>query len=338
MAGRMMRAAVVGVSTLLGKEVAEELALAKSPGWDVTLLDAPDAAGQVTAAGDEALLIQPVSASAFEHIDVVFFAGDMATTLKFWTYARAAGASIVDLSRALEGEPGVLVRTPFVKGGQLPDLTTIAVVPARVTALILAFVSANLQALGLTRLVATVLQPASELGAAGVEEMHQQTVGLLSFKPLKKEIYDAQVAFNLLARLGEGAKIDLNAEVSGIREHVQLIGGAVVAASIELQLIQAPIFHGFTSSIFVELDRVTAKEELSSALRGGRLAVVEEQSPSIETAAGKAEVVFSVRDHDRCDRSTFWIWMASDNLRLAAWNAVACALELVALRPPDGVN
>ena len=36
--------------------------------------------------------------------------------------------------------------------------------------------------------------------------------------------------------------------------------------------------------------------------------------------------------------SRFWIWMAADNLKLAALNAIACATELRRLRPSGKVQ
>jgi len=61
MAGKTWRAAIVGASTLLGKELAEELSGATDVLWDITLFDAEGAGGTMTAAGDEALLIQPIA-------------------------------------------------------------------------------------------------------------------------------------------------------------------------------------------------------------------------------------------------------------------------------------
>jgi aspartate-semialdehyde dehydrogenase len=338
MAGKIVRAAVVGASTLLGKELTDELNRAKGVVWDLTLLDAPEVGGQIAAAGDEAVVIQIVSAEALAHIDVAFFAGEATTTLEFWKSALAAGASIVDLSGALEGKPHVIVRTPFVEGGEAPDLTTVAVVSAQVAAIMLASVSTKLESLGLTRMAATVLQPASELGAAGVEEMHQQTVGLLSFKPLNKDVYDAQVAFNVVASLGDVAKVDLEAVIEKIGRHIKGIAGAGEGSPIALQLIQAPVFHGYTASIYLEFGIGVTKETVNGALRGGELRMVEERSPSNETSAGNGELFFRATAIDSKDRSAFWLWMAADNLRLAARNAVVCAMELVELRPTKSVN
>ncbi len=52
-----------------------------------------------------------------------------------------------------------------------------------------------------------------------MDELHQQTVNLLSFQTLPQEQYDAQVAFNLLPQLGEAAKVQLGATEDRIRRH-----------------------------------------------------------------------------------------------------------------------
>ena len=59
------------------------------------------------------------------------------------------------------------------------------------------------------RSVIHIFAPASEHGAAGVEELQQQTVSLLSFKSMPKAVFDAQVSFNMLARYGEEAPVAL---------------------------------------------------------------------------------------------------------------------------------
>ena len=53
------------------------------------------------------------------------------------------------------------------------------------------------------RVVATVFEPASEHGQKGMDELHEQTVNLLSFQQLPKKVFDTQVAFNMVARYGE---------------------------------------------------------------------------------------------------------------------------------------
>src|SRR5438445_3290637 len=159
MTNREYRIGIVGASSLVGKELSEELGASSLAASDVVLLDEEDAAGQLTAAADEVAFIQRLEASSLERMDFVFFAGGAEVTKKHWQEARRAGASIVDLTYALEGEKNVLVRAPWVAevlgvaevpGGKaqhnLPDLNTPAVVVAHPIAVMLALVAGRLEA------------------------------------------------------------------------------------------------------------------------------------------------------------------------------------------------
>jgi aspartate-semialdehyde dehydrogenase len=344
MAGKIWRAAIVGATSLLGKELADELNEADGAAWNLTLLDKtdPDAAaglgGQITSAGDEAMVVLPVTADAFVGMDVVFFASDAATTKEFWGAAHNAGASIVDLTGALEGTRGVLVRSPWIAAGKAADLTTVAVVAAHPAAVMLAVTADRLErSFGMRRLAATVFEPASQQGSAGVDELHQQTVALLSFKPVVKDIYDAQVAFNLQAELGGAAKFDLRGVADRTARQIAAMAGEA-AKAVTLQMVQAPVFHGATASVFVELNAAADKKSVQAALAGGVMVAAEDEGPSNDRVAGSREIQFAVRPAGDDPSTSFWLWMAADNLRLSARHAAACAVELVALRPAAGVQ
>ena len=54
---------------------------------------------------------------------------------------------------------------------------------------------------------------------AGVDELQQQTVSLLSFKSMPKDVFDAQLSFNMLARYGEEAPVALEESELRIERH-----------------------------------------------------------------------------------------------------------------------
>jgi len=333
---KILKAAIVGASSLQGKELAEELSASKIAAWDVTLLDTGESLGVVTAAGDEAAVIQPVAAESFAGVDVAFFAGDPATTRERWTLAQAAGASIVDLTGALERVPSVLVRCPWVDGGMKPDLATVGVVAAHPASVMLAVVAQRLQRkFGSVKLAATLMEPASQMGEAGLDELHQQTVALLSFQPVPKDVYDAQVAFSLRSSLGGAAKTDLSVTEETIRRQFSALVQGEGIGLPAIQLVQTPVFHGYTASIFVEVQGAN-EAAVREALTGGIVETGQDAQPSNESVAGLGEIQIEVRTEPSGEG--FWLWMAADNLRLTARNAVACAIELAALRPAGGLH
>ena len=65
MTSREYRIGIVGASSLVGKELSEELGASSLAASDFVLLDEEDAAGQLTAAADEVAFIQRLEASIF---------------------------------------------------------------------------------------------------------------------------------------------------------------------------------------------------------------------------------------------------------------------------------
>src|ERR1700728_1704197 len=113
--GQLYRAAIVGAGTLKGKEVAEMLNERNFPAVDVRLLDDDESIGQLEATGDEINFIQSVRSEQFTHVDFTFFPADAECTRQNWKRARDAGSAIVDLSGALEEEPGATVRSLWLE-------------------------------------------------------------------------------------------------------------------------------------------------------------------------------------------------------------------------------
>ncbi len=111
-----------------------------------------------------------------------------------------------------------------------------------------------------------------------------------------------------------------------------------------MQVIHAPVFHGLTFSIAVELERPVEIVALEEALTGEHIELVLEDtdSPSNLAATGQNEVLVRLRPEllgrNSSQASRLWLWAAADNLRLNAQNAVQCALDLRRLRPQGTVQ
>jgi aspartate-semialdehyde dehydrogenase len=337
--------AIAGASSLMGRELKEFLAESPLAAANFVLLDEEDVQGQVEEVGDEATFIQALTEDAFDHVDFSFFCGSEDLTRRHWRHALRAGSTIFDLSGALDQEAGVLVRAPWLGGKEAAvDLFTPAIVPAHPAVLALALLLERLnQAAPVRFAAATVLLPASELGRAAMDELHQQTVSLLSFQSLPRAVYDAQAAYNLLGGLGESAKVNLGAIEARIRRQYQALTGSRGPA-LALQVVHAPVFHGHSFLIAIELERPTAAAALEEALGGEHVDIILEEtdSPSNLSATGQNDVLVRLHpepgERNPAQVSRLWLWAASDNLRLAAQNAVACALDLRRLRPQGTVQ
>jgi aspartate-semialdehyde dehydrogenase len=372
--GQFSRVAIVGAATLKGRELAEVLSERKFPA-DVKLLDDEESLGQLEAVGDEINFVQAASRDQFTDVDIAFFASDAKFAHRTWQYVRDTGALAVDLSYGLEQEAGARIRSPWLD----QELSLEAAFGSEQGVQIVAHPAATTLALLLTRLskkfeitmaVVNIFEPASEQGRKGMDELHQQTIKLLSFQQMPKSVFDTQLAFSMLPRYGKESAHNLESTEQRILEHYRQItrphgagrqavqhtvvaaGSGATPARIDdsgsaaapevasgagmpsVALYQAPIFHSHVLSIFVELERDVAESEVLHALSGEHVAIVgkEEEPPTNVSAAGESAIQLAIR-HDAARRDAVWLWAAADNLKIAALNAVACAETALALKP-----
>jgi aspartate-semialdehyde dehydrogenase len=337
--GQLFRAAIVGAGTLKGKEVAEMLDQRNFPAVDVRLLDDDESIGQLEATGDEINFIQSVRSEQFTHVDFTFFTADAECTRQNWKRARDAGSAIIDLSGALEEEPGANVRSLWTERerGEMwqPELQPAPCIVAHPAAVTLALLLLRARKAGAIRsAAATVFLPASEQGQKGMDELHQQSVNLLSFQPLPKDIFDVQVAFNMVACYGQASKLSLDSLETRVRRDYREIAGSD-APQPSLMMLQPPVFHGLTLAIFLEMEQSVDQDRLSQSLDGDHvmLAGAEDDSqPSNVNTAGQANILVSLKSA-AAQPHGIWLWAAADNLRIAAMTAVECAESMIATRP-----
>src|SRR5579864_2790250 len=108
------RVAIVGASSLRGKELKLVLEERNFPTGDVILLDESVMAGTLTEAAGEPTFIRALEEDSFEHANFVFFAGTAADAERNWQAARKAGATVIDLTGALAVSGSSDDSTPWI--------------------------------------------------------------------------------------------------------------------------------------------------------------------------------------------------------------------------------
>jgi len=330
--------ALVGATALKGKEVRDVLSERSFPALDIKLLDEDDALGQLDQVNDEPAFIQSVSPEHLEGVDFAFLTADESYIAKTWAIARDSGSEIIDLSYALENNTDVVLRAPWLERElgrtHAVGLQSVPVVIAHPAAVVMALLLARLQKAGPLQLASAVIgQPASEYGRRGMDELHDQTVNLLSFQQMPNAVFGTQAAFNLFAQPVEGAHPSLHETESRIVRHFKSVAQQELFTPAVL-LVQVPVFHGYTIAMFVQMGATVSAAALEAALKGPHLTVTSAQDefPSNVNVAGSSEILASVRP-DGAGGNGFWLFAACDNLRVSAIQAVECAEEMVLTRP-----
>jgi len=329
---KSIRIVIAGASSLLGAELKSLLEQGRFAASDFRLLDEELAAGTLTEAGGEAVVIQPVEEDSFKRARFIFFTGSAGFTNANLDLAKRSGGLVIDLSgySATVGEA-----VPWFRGfdslhGQLSAADTqsklVSIPSAAAEAIVrMAF---GLGDLRLRALTVTVLQSVSAWGKDAIEELEQQTSHLLSFQPAGTQLFDAQIAFDTMVQFGEKSRFDLRAAAATLRAEVSscLRGSAVVPA---IQLVQVPAFYGVTFSICAELDPTADVNAIDAAVKAaGFSARPADDPPNNISVAEDESISLAQPARDETVPGIWWFWGAADNIRLRAWNAVKLAETL----------
>jgi len=337
--------ALVGSDSLMGREV-RDIAATATPPLPLRLIAAEDEEpGALTRVGDVPAVVGGLDANSLAGARAVVLAGGAESARRALELLEADDATaIIDLTGYAEERSDARLRAPLLEaaaagdaGDEVDDIAGDARVHvvAHPAAIALALFLRRLHAHDpVRRSVVEIFAPASEHDARGVEELQQQTVNLFSFQSLPRAVFDAQLSFNMLARYGEEAPASLEETELRIERHLAsllaLPGEGSGAPLPSLRLIQAPVFHGYSLSAWVEFDGNPGIEALEASLAAGPIEVRtgEFEPPTNVGQAGQSGIAVGAISVDRNNPEACWFWLVADNLRLAAESAAEVARQL----------
>ncbi len=323
--------ALIGGETLLGRELREVLG-ETALGQHLRLVAAAEEeSGTLTEIGGSAAFLAKLDPDAVEDAEALILAGSVESS-KTALEANPQGL-VIDLTYAAEENPEARIRAPQVEDADYEIDHTGPQIVAHPAATAIAMVLRRINgSYPIARSIVHIFGPASEYGTAGIEELQQQTVNLLSFQPMPKKVFDAQLAYAMLPQLGSEAPLPLAEMEDRIERHLASLLERLDGCPMpSLRLIQAPVFHGYTFSFWIEFEDAPAASDIEDAMshdsfdvRTGDL-----EPPNNVGVAGQSGIALGAIAPDRNNGNAFWIWAAVDNLRLAAESAAMIAGEAI---------
>jgi aspartate-semialdehyde dehydrogenase len=282
--------------------------------------------GALTDVGEEPAVVQGISDEELEGLDLVFFCGDGALNRRWIEKREDLGFIAIDLSQPPSGVDGI----PIVAGvndDDIPNRTSAVISPHPIATPLAILLSRLAEVISIELCVATAVQPASELGQAGIDELMQQTVSVFSVSSVPKAVFQRQLAFNLFPA-DEAAR-----DAAVVLAQVKSITGF---ASLALSIVQGTLFHGHSFSVFLKASGGTVESLLSALSDQEAIDVgLPDETFSTVDSAGRDQLLVSAVREDPEIQGGFWIWMVSDNLRRgSALNAVLVAESVLGrIRP-----
>jgi aspartate-semialdehyde dehydrogenase len=331
-------AAIVGSDSLLGNEI-QQILSEEAPYITVSLIGDETENAILTERGGEPVVLSTLDDASVAAASVVFLTGTPESCQRSLEIATKAPTqpALIDLTHSLEDQPDSDLWAPLLCPAEIGELTSGVHQVAHPAAIVLAgFFGQLQQTAAVVRSVAQVFEPASEFGREGIDELQKQTTALLSFKELPQEVFDVQLCFNMAPYLGPAAQRRIEATEARICRHVQALLpklGKIPVPSI--RVVQAPVFHGHSFSVWAEFE---GPADLSTLIRGLASDQIEvraasEAPPTNASIAGQNGMTVGRIEIDRSNPNAAWFWIVADNHSVAASNAVCLATLLV---PAEG--
>jgi aspartate-semialdehyde dehydrogenase len=321
--------AIVGSSSLLGKELKEMLEDGAFPLSRLVLLETEEYAGLLQEFANEIQITQIISPASLEDVDIAFFACGPDIMKSYLESGAGFPDLTIDLTQA--GRSGILYLSG-VSDTRMLRPRGYFTNPHPATIVIVRTLSRLHSTFGVESAAVTIMEPASERGSAGVDELQEQTVNLLNFQHVEKKVFQGQLAFNVLPENEASERTE-----NRILQQITTVLGKAFS-SPKIIAIQAPIFHSHAFSLFVELMAKPRPEEVLALMRKDSGCTLHDSpgDPSPVGVVGTDRIhIGRVRELPHHE-GAYALWLVADNLRIAASNAIQTAEQIMLATAVEG--
>lgn len=276
--------------------------------------------------------------TSFKGLDFVLFAGGTASSIEFRDAVVKAGAVMIDNSRAFRQDADVPLVVPQVNPEDLDWHHGVIANPNCTTAIMLEAVAPLHRAKKLVRLVAATYQAASGAGAAGMEELAEQTREIAAGKTPTVKAFSDQLAYNLFPHIDKfdpatGYTLE---ELKMRNEARKMLHAPDLLVSCTS--VRVPVPRAHSESLNLEFANDITPDEARAILRKSvGVKVVDDPEHNVYPMPKDATMQYDVlagrirQDISRTDKRGLDMFVAGDQLlRGAALNAVEIAETMIA--------
>ncbi|MFN9817661.1 MAG: aspartate-semialdehyde dehydrogenase [Pseudanabaena sp.] len=330
---RKYNVAILGATGAVGTELLALLEERNFPLGNLKLLASERSAGRSISFAGKDLVIEAVTESSFDDIDIVLASAGGSISKKWLPIATKAGAISIDNSSAFRMHPDVPLVVPEVNPEAAAQHKGIIANPNCTTILMTVAIYPLHQVQPIQRIVVSTYQSASGAGARAMEEVKVQSQAMLNGEPAIPEILPYPLAFNLFPHnspMTENSYCE--EEMKMVNETRKIIGDHDIR--ITATCVRVPVLRAHSEAINLEFAHPfnpdKAREILATA---AGVELVEDFTknyfPMPIDASGKDDVLVGRIRQDISHPNGLELWICGDQIRKgAALNAVQIA-ELV---------
>ncbi len=326
--------AVVGATGAVGIEMVKTLEKRNFPAGKLTLLASARSVGRKLKFRGADIAVKELTRDSFNGIDIALFSAGGGISKEFAPIAAKAGCVVVDNSSAFRMDDAVPLVVPEINASDVKLHKGIIANPNCTTAIALMALYPLHKAFGCKRIFASSYQAVSGAGAKAMEELKRQVGEIVAGKPVTKQAFPHQIAFNVLPQvdvfLPNGyTKEEMKMENEGRK----IMHHPAFRASVTC--VRVPVYRSHSIAVSAEFDRPVSVDAARAVLK---------KAPGLdlvdEPESKKYPMPLFTSEKDNCEvgrirkdcalDNGLCFWVSGDQLlRGAALNAVLIAEELL---------
>src|SRR5579859_6134277 len=258
--------AVVGATGAVGVEMIKTLEKRDFPAGKLTLLASARSAGKKLKFRGEEIAVKELTKDSFKGVDIALFSAGGNISREYAPLAAKAGCVVVDNSSAFRMDDSVPLVVPEINAADVKLHRGIIANPNCTTAITLMALYPLHQAFGVKRIFASSYQAVSGTGAKAIEELERQVEQVVTGKPVTKEVYPHQIAFNVLPHVDSFLPSGYTKEEMKMQnEGRKIMHHPNFRASVTC--VRVPVYRSHSVAVSAEFERPVAVEAARAVLR-----------------------------------------------------------------------
>lgn len=333
---RKYNVAVVGATGAVGKTMLEILQERQFPIENIYPLASERSAGDTIDFNKKQVKVGNLAEFDFAKADIALFSAGGSVSAEYAPQAADKKCVVIDNTSYFRNEEDVPLVVPEVNAEAIAQYkqTYIIANPNCSTIQMLVALAPIHRKVGIERINVATYQSVSGAGNKGINELSDQTQALLNFRPLQKNTFSQQIAFNVIPHIDQFQDNGYTREeMKMVWETQKILDDRSIL--VNPTCVRVPVFYGHAEAVHIETrEKITAAEvtELMAVAEGIELmddpASLTYPSPAVNSAGNDAVFVGRIREDISYHRGIN-LWIVSDNIRKgAALNSVQIAENL----------
>ncbi len=323
--------AVVGASGMIGEAMMSILEERNFPIRNIYPLGSERSAGTTVQFHGESVPIGLLSSFDFSRVQFGLFSAGASVSDVFAPKAAAEGCTVIDNTSRFRYEPDIPLVIPEVNAEALREHNHLIANPNCSTIQMMVALKPIYDAVGIDRINVCTYQSVSGAGRSAVNELAEQTAGLLNGKSIEVNVAPRQIAFNAIPQ------IDIFEDNGYTREEMKMVWETRKILNDETirvnpTTVRIPVFFGHSEAIHIETrQKLTAADARDLLRQASGVVVIDDpessQYPTAVTDAANRDAVFVGRVREDISHDLgLNLWVVSDNVRKGgALNSVQIA-------------